>query len=465
MSASSRTPILVAVALPLVVLSIDFSGVAVALPQMGADLGVSTAQTGWVINAFALGAAGPLLVSGRTADRFGRRRMLVIGVALFGVGTITAALAPSIGVLIAARTVQGLATSLFMTASLSTVSTTFAGDRRAWAIGMWSAIGSTAAAAAPVVGGLVVEGLGWRWFFAVNVPLLVVAAAMITRYVPESFGDRRPVDGVGAVLATVSVTLVMFGVQEAGTHGFGAPRVSAPIVLGVLVFAVFVVQQRRVEDPLIERVVTRARAYRPPVAVAFLANWGFGALNILATFWLQDVRDLSPATTGLVFLAYSVPFAIMGALTGRVVGRAGPRSPMVLGMALVAASFVALTQLGATSPLWVVVVAMVLSGIGQGLAYNVSTTAAMSAVPDEAAGVASGLLTALRNVGVAAGVAVASLATATPSGATDAAADAEFAGGMTQAAWMIAVVSLLGMVAAFGVAARPQVSEAAASPG
>lgn len=463
MTERAATSILVAVALPLVALSIDFSGVAVALPQIGADFGVSAADAGWVINAFALGAAGPLLVSGRTADRFGRRRMLLIGVLLFCAGTAAAALAPTFDVLIASRVVQGLATSLFMTASLSAVSTAFAGDRRAWAIGMWSAIGSTAAAAAPVVGGLVVDALSWRWFFALNVPVLLVAAAMIARDVPESYGDRQPIDLVGAALATASVTLVVYGFQEAGSYGWRSPSVTVPIGLGTVLFAAFVLQQRRTSHPLIAAAILRARAYRPPVTVAFLANWGFGAINILLTFWLQDVRHLSAATTGMVFLAYSVPFAVMGALTGRVVQRFGSRAPMVAGMALVAGSFVALATLGATSPIGVVLVSMALSGVGQGLAYNVSTTAAMSSVPDEDAGVASGLLTALRNVGVAAGVAVATLATAAPVGSSDAAATAAFSTGLASAAWAMVGIALLGMLVALTASPRPGVSPSKAS--
>jgi DHA2 family methylenomycin A resistance protein-like MFS transporter len=452
------TSILVAVALPLVALSIDFSGVAVALPQIGRDLGVSSADAGWVINAFALGAAGPLLVSGRTADRFGRRRMLLIGVLLFCAGTAAAATAPTFEVLVAARVVQGLATSLFMTASLSAVSTAYRGDRRAWAIGMWSAIGSTAAAAAPVVGGLVVDALGWRWFFALNIPLLLVAAAMIARDVPETYGDRQPIDLLGAAIATSSVTLVVYGFQEAGTNGWRSSAVLGPIGLGVVLFAAFVVQQRRAAHPLIEPAIVHAHDYRPPVAVAFLANWGFGAINILLTFWLQDVRDLSAASTGVVFLAYSVPFAAMGALTGRVVQRLGSRTPMVVGMALVSGSFVALTTLGATSALWVVLLSMLLSGVGQGMAYNVSTTAAMASVPDQDAGVASGLLTALRNVGVAAGVAVATLATAAPAGTSDTTADADFTAGLAGAAWALVGVSLLGAVVALRASPRPGVN-------
>ena len=437
--------VLVAVALPLVVLSIDFSGVAVALPRIATDLGTTTASAGWVINAFALGAAGPLLVSGRIADRHGRRRLLLIGVSLFTVGTAGAALAPTFGVLVLARVVQGVATSLFMTASLSVVSTAYA-DRRAWAIGMWSAIGSTAAAAAPVIGGVVVDGLGWRWFFALNLPLLAVAVGMILRHVPESTGDRRPIDVVGAVLVTVSISLVVFGLQEAGNFGWTDLMVVVPGAAGLVTFALFVLQQRHGAVRLVDTAITGARAYRPPVTVAFLANWGFGAINILLTFWLQQARGESAAMTGVVFLAYSVPFAVLGASTGRVVARTGTRAPMAFGMLLVAGSFLVLTQLGATSAMWVVLVAMALSGVGQGLAYNVSTTAAMAAVPDEDAGVASGLLTAVRNVGVAAGVAVATLATAVPVGTTGTATD--FTSGLRGAAWVIAAVSALGCLVA-----------------
>ena len=457
-SPRSRTPILIAVALPLVVLSIDFAGVAVALPDIGRELEVSAAATGWVINAFALGAAGPLLVSGRLADLFGRRRMLLVGVGLFALGTLAAALAPAFWVLVLARGTQGVATSLFMTASLSVVSTTYTGDRRAWGIGMWSAIGSTAAAAAPVVGGLVVEALDWRWFFALNLPLLAVALVMTLAVVPESHGDRRRIDLTGAALATVALTFAVLALQEAGTSGWSDPLVVASGLVAVAVLGVFVLRERRSDAPLIPRGITASRAYRPPVAVAFLANWGFGALNILLTFWLQSVRGESAAVTGAVFLAYSVPFAVLGALTGRVVARFGGVAPMVLGTGLVAGSFLVLTQLGATSSLWVVLVAMALSGVGQGLAYNVSTTSAMAAVPDDDAGVASGLLTAMRNVGVAAGVAVATLATAgsataSSSDAPVAVTGAGFTEGLQRASWIIVAVSLLGTAVALAARA------------
>ncbi|MDQ2677666.1 MAG: MFS transporter [Actinomycetota bacterium] len=441
--------ILIAVALPLVVLSIDFSGVAVALPDIGDDLNASSGQVGWVLNAFALGAAGPLLVSGRIADRYGRRRLLLAGVGLFSVGTLLCAVAWTFEVLVLSRVVQGVATSLFMPASLSVVSTGAGPERRAWAIGMWSAIGSTAAAAAPVVGGLVVDALGWRWFFALNVPLLIVAAAMIVAVVPESRGDDRRIDLLGAAIVTTAVTAVVYGLQEAGLRGWTDPLVIGALVAGALLFVVFVIEQRGDGKALIDAAISRSAAYRPPVAVAFLANWGFGALNILLTFWLQDVRGESAAMTGVIFLAYSVPFAVLGAVTGRVARRYGTALPMAVGMVLVAGSFLVLTQLGATAPIAVVLVAMLLSGVGQGLSYNMSTTAAMAAVPDEDAGVASGLLTAVRNVGVAAGVALATLAT---SGGAPGDGGAAFTDGLRHASWVIVLVSMVGVGVA--VAAR-----------
>lgn len=395
-------PILLAVALPLVVLSIDFAGIAVALPEMSQEMGTSQSSAGWVINAFALGAAGPLLVTGRLADRIGRRRVVLVGVVLFGGATLVCSLAPGFLTLVSARTVQGVATSLFMPASLSVVSTAFS-DRRAWAIGVWSALGSTAAAAAPVVGGIVVESMGWRWFFIFNLPLLAMAAALIMRVVPESFGDDASIDWPGAALATGSISAVMIGLQVAATRGLMDPATITSLVMGGAAGLAFIAQQRSSTEPLITPAVRRARAYRPPLCVAFLANWGFGALNIIGTFWLQDVRGLSPLTAGLVFLAYSVPFALVGASTGRVVARFGHRTPMVVGVGLVTASFVLISLLGPGSAAVLIIVVMALSGVGQGLACNVSTTAAMGAIDDEDAGTASGLLTAIRNVGVAAG--------------------------------------------------------------
>lgn len=399
------------IALPLVVLSIDFAGVAVALPDIAEDFGVPSSDAVWVVDAFALGAAGPLLVAGRVADRVGRRRCLRLGTAVFAVGTLVAAVAPTFGILVGARTLQGAATAVFMTSSLSIVSDAFGPDRRAWAIGMWSAIGSAAAAFAPLVCGAIIGAAGWRVFFALDLPLLALSLWLSGTQLDETFGDRRQVDGIGAALATVAITSVVFALQELGDDGWRSPTVIVPALVGLAVGTAFLAQQRSSTSPLVDPALRRCRPFRPPVAVASLANWGFGAMNVMVTFWLQSTLGLSALQTGAVFLAYSVPFAVLGAFTGRVVARRGTTSPMVLGMVLITVSFGALAAVGTSGGLGLVVVAMVVAGVGQGLAFHVSTTAAMARVDPREGGSASGVLMALRNVGVAAGIALATAAT------------------------------------------------------
>ena len=438
------------IALPLVVLSIDFAGVAVALPDIGKDFGVPDSDAVWVVNAFALGAAGPLLVAGRVADRLGRRRCLRIGTAVFALGTLCAAVAPTFGILVAARTLQGASTAVFMTSSLSIVSEAFGAERRAWAIGMWSAIGATAAAFAPVVCGAIIGAAGWRVFFALDLPLLAVAAWLSTTQLDETFGDRRRVDWVGAALATVAITAVVFALQELGSEGWRSPDVIVPALVGLVIGSAFVAQQRSTATPLIDPTLRRCRAFRPPVAVASLANWGFGAMNVMVTFWLQSALGLSALQTGVVFLAYSLPFAALGALTGRVVGRRGTRMPMVVGMALIAVSFVALAAVGSSGGLGLVVVAMLAAGVGQGLAFHVSTTAAMGTIDPSEGGSASGVLMALRDVGVAAGVALATAATGAEGSS------------MRPAAVALAVVSAAGAVVALRSARSDDVGPGAA---
>ena len=427
---------LLTIALPLVVLSIDFAGVAVALPDIGEEFGIPSSDAVWVVNAFALGAAGPLLVAGRVSDRLGRRRCLRIGTAVFAVGTLCAAVAPTFGFLVAARAVQGASTAVFMTASLSIVSEVFGADRRAWAIGMWSAIGATAAALAPVVCGAIIGAAGWRVFFVLDLPLLAAAMWLSATHLDETFGDRRRVDGVGAALATVSITSVVLALQRLGSDGWRSPNVIVPALVGLAFGTAFAAQQRSSVTPLIDRNLRRCRAFRPPVAVASLANWGFGAMNVMITFWLQSALGLSALQTGAVFLAYSIPFAVLGALTGRVVGRRGTTTPMVVGMVLITGSFIALAAVGRSGGLGLVVVAMLAAGVGQGLAYHVSTTAAMGRISPSEGGSASGVLMALRDVGVAAGIALATAATG--AGGTS----------MRPAAIALAIVSAAGAVVA-----------------
>ncbi len=437
----SRWSILVAVSVPLAVLSIDFAGVSVALPSIGEDLNATQQQLGLVIGAFALGSAAPVLLVGRTVDRLGRRKVLVAGLLLFMVASLVCATSVNMWWLITGRLLQGGGTALFMPASLAVLSAAFAGSARDRAVGVWGAVAGVSGAAAPIVAGLILTAASWRWFFGINVVLLAGAILLTQAVITESTGDPAAVARRSAILGVASPALLVLGLQLGATRGWMEPGTVAALAASVVSTVAFAMEERRSGSPLIERAVRSSRGLRSSATVASLTNWGFGALTFLLTFWLQDEVGLSAIATGAVFLLYSVPFAVLGATNGQVVAKFGTAAPMTVGSLLVAASFAVLVFLGHGEARWPVISALLLSGVGQGLAYNVSTTAAVESVSRQHAGTASGVLTTMRNIGVAAGVSVAMTATGV--------SESDLGTAIAWAAVIIAAVSLLSAAVAW----------------
>lgn len=403
--------VLVAVSLPLAVLSIDFTGVVVALPEVGAALDAPSADLAWVVNAFALGFAGPLLVVGKVSDELGHRRVLLAGMTLFAIGSATCGLAPAFGVLVAGRFVQGLGTAGAMTASLALVADAYAGDARTTAIGRWSAVGGTASAVGPLVAGALTAALSWRAFFFVNLPLLAVAVVLTLRatVAPPRRRIGKGFDGVGAVTSAVGLVLVVLGLVNAADAPLWSPAVALPLGLGVVALATLVRHERRAADPLVPPDLFVRRAFQSPVRAATVANVGFGALELLVTLYLQDLRGWGPLETGVAFLVYSVPFAVVGAAMGRLGARWSVTALATGGLAVVATSFAVLALIGVL-PGVAIVGALGLAGVGQGLVYSASSAGAMGAVTSAEEGAGSAVLGVGRNLGLSVGIALASLA-------------------------------------------------------
>lgn len=427
---------LVSVSLPLAVLSIDFTGIIVALPTIGADLDVPASNLGWVVNAFALGFAGLLLIAGKLSDRVGHRAVLLAGLVVFATGSIACGTAQTFPVLVAGRLVQGLGTACFMTASLALVAAAYDEGDRPRAIGLWGAVGGAASAVGPLVGGALTEWASWRWFFLVNLPLLTLSIVLALRTIPRPplpvLGTTRPsFDLAGAAVGTSGIVLLVLGLQEAGDHPAGSPVVWASLVCGAGALLAFLAIERRANDPLVDAALLRRRAYVRPTTAALVANIGFGALQLLLTFQLQGQKGWSPLATGMAFLAYSIPFAVLGAQTGRLAGRWSLLTLLSTGLVVVSSSFVVLALLDPL-PTLAVAGALVLGGVGQGLVYSASSTAAMGAAPEDEAGVASGVLGVARNLGLATGIAVATIASQRPD---------DFATGVAAAAVLLALLT------------------------
>jgi EmrB/QacA subfamily drug resistance transporter len=400
--------VVAAMALATILITIDFGGLMILLPTIGRELDTSTTGLQWTANAYLLAFAVVMVAAGRLADIFGRRRLLLIGIAVFIVASSLCGLARADWWLIAARAVQGLGAGVFLTASLSIVSNAFPPDEQAKGIGVWSGVIGVGLAVGPFVGGFLTEVASWRWFFFVNIPVALLAVFLTLRVVGESRDETagRHVDLFGLVAITAGLTALVFGIQQSETLGWGSLFVIGPLVVAVILLTLFVFVEPRLREPLIDLRLFTNRGYLGANAVAFAQNFGFGAIMFFLTLYLQYVLDFSPLEAGLVFLPLTALFTIGNLQAGRLASAVGPRLPMAGGMTLIATAFLLLALVTPTSGLAIVVVALAIAGVGQALAFTISTTAGMGAIPAAKAGAASGVLQMVRQVGVVFGVAV-----------------------------------------------------------
>ena len=400
--------VVVAMALATILITLDFGGVMILLPTIGRVLDTSTTGLQWTANAYLLAFAVVMVAAGRLADIFGRRLLLLIGIAVFIVASSLCGLAQADWWLIAARAAQGLGAGVFLTASLSIVSNAFPSDEQSKGIGVWAGVIGIGIAVGPFVGGFLTEVASWRWFFFVNIPIALLSVFLTLRVVRESRDETagRHVDLFGLVTVTAGLTALVFGIQQSETLGWGSLFVIGTLVVAVILLALFVFVELRLREPLIDLALFTNRGYLGANAVAFAQNFGFGAVMFFLTLYLQYVLDFSPLEAGLVFLPLTALFTIGNLQAGRLASAIGPRLPMAGGMALIATAFLLLALVGVMSGLVIVVVALVIAGVGQALAYTISTTAGMGAIPPAKAGAASGVLQMVRQVGVVFGVAV-----------------------------------------------------------
>lgn len=396
----------------MILLTVDFFGITVALPRIGDDLDASTTTLLWTVNAYLLAFVSPMIAIGRFADIFGRRRMALIGIVLFVAASAACAGAPTVLFLIAARIVQGVGGGIIFTVSVSIVNNAFEPDERAKALGIWSGVGLAGSALGPFLAGILTEFASWRWFFFLNVPIGIVTFFITVAAVEESRDPtfRGGIDWTGFATLTIGFVLTIIGFQQASNEGWGTVVVLGPIVIGVVFLAVFVVNELRLKRrvPLVEFSLFRDLRFAGASVVAFIGNWMFGVILFFLTLYLQNVLDLNPLAAGGVFLFFSVPLVVMSPVGGRLVSRFGAQELMAVGMALVAVGMFFFTLIDADSGIGFVLIGLVIAGFGQGFAYNISNTAGMESMPDEKAGIASGVLQTARLMGIVIGLALSS---------------------------------------------------------
>ncbi|MCJ0869393.1 MFS transporter [Streptomyces sp. AP-93] len=370
---------------------LDSTVVNVALPAIGRDLGADLAVLQWTVNAYLLTLAGLILVGGALGDRFGRRRIFVLGVAWFAVGSLLCGIAPNAGVLIAARALQGIGGALLTPGSLALIQGSIHPDDRARAVGLWSGFGGVGAAVGPFLGGWLVDGPGWRWVFLLNVPVAALCIPVALRHVPES---RDPAahgrfDVAGAVLGAASLALLTYALIEARS---GAALVVGAAVGGVLLAAVFVVVERRRADPMVPPDIFSSRLFTAVNLVTLCVYAAFGGFFFLVVLQLQVVSGYSALAAGAALLPTTALMLLLSARSAQLGERIGPRIPLTVGPLLCAAGMLLMLRVGPQAPyVRDVLPALLVMGLGMAALVAPLTATVLSSVDPGRAGLASGI--------------------------------------------------------------------------
>jgi EmrB/QacA subfamily drug resistance transporter len=397
---------LAAVCLATFMLLLDVSVVVVALPSMRADLGGTFADAQWVLDAYTLALASLIMAGAVLADRFGRRRVFATGLAVFTLASGACALAGVPLVLNIGRAVQGLGGGLVLATAIPLIATAYAGPRRAAAVGTWAATVGLAVAVGPLVGGLLTDGLGWRWIFLVNVPLGIAALAIVRPAIAESFGPRRPLDPLGIGLLTTGLVALVFGTVRGGPAGWDDPLIVGAFGLGVVATAGFVAVELRAPTPVLDLRLLRNGRLAAFVLGAFTLGAGFlGVFVELSTFH-QGALGASPVQAGLRMLPMTIVYALTAVVAGRLLlPRADPVALLGGAMASIVAGLLLMRWIGPHNSWTVLLPGSALAGVGWGIVNPVTTEGALAAVEPAQAGMASGMVSFSRTAGFAAGVA------------------------------------------------------------
>ncbi|MFI2640030.1 MFS transporter [Streptomyces sp. NPDC018610] len=401
-----RMLVLAICCMSLLIVSIDNTVLNVALPSMQRELHASTSGLQWTIDAYTLVLASLLMLAGSTADRIGRKRVFMTGLIVFSVGSLLCSLAPNLELLIVFRMVQAVGGSMLNPVAMSIITNTFTDPReRARAIGVWGAVVGISMAAGPLVGGLLVESVGWRSIFWVNLPVGLAALLLTLRFVPESRAPkaRRP-DPVGQVLVIVLFGALTYAIIEAPEASLGTVVPFAVVALAALL-GLLAYEPRRAE-PLIDLRFFRSAPFSGATVIAVSAFAALGGFLFLSTLYLQNVRGLDALHAGLWMLPMALPTFLCAPLSGRLVGTRGPRLPLLVAGVAMTASAVLFAAFEAETSNLTLVVGYVLFGIGFGFVNAPITNTAVSGMPRAQAGVAAAVASTSRQLGQTLGVAV-----------------------------------------------------------
>ena len=440
---------------------IDGTVVNVALPAIGRSLDTDVAGLAWIVNSYTLTLAAFILLGGALGDRFGRRRMFLVGVGWFAVASLLCGVAPGGGLLIAARALQGIGGALLTPGSLAILQSTFRADDRARAIGAWSGLSGLASAAGPLVGGWLVQAASWRWVFLVNLPIAAAVVAVTLRHVPESSASstRTPLDLVGATVGAVGLGGLTYGLLQWDGHALSDVDVAVPLLVGLLALVAFLLRERTARDPMLPLAIFRSRVFSATNAVTFFVYAALGGVFFWLVLQLQIVSGFSPIDAGLALLPVTVLMLLLSARVGARAARSGPRALMTAGPLVCACSVALMTRIDADAGFLVDVLPVVtLFGVGLSLLVAPLTATVLAAVPGEHAGLASGVNNAVARAGSL--LAVAALPLVTGLGSVGAGRPARLDDAFDTAMWVCAGLLLAGALLSAAFVRRPALAVA-----
>jgi EmrB/QacA subfamily drug resistance transporter len=448
----------VVTALALFMVSLDNLVVTTALPVIKADLGATLAQLEWTVNAYTLTFAVLLLTGAALGDRFGRKRVFIVGLSVFTAGSAIAALAPTGDALVVARAIQGVGAAIVMPLTLTLLSAAVPADRRGLALGAWGGITGLAIALGPLVGGAIVEGLNWQWIFWLNVPIGLAVVPLAVLFLRESHGPDGKLDLPGLVLVSAGLFALVWAFINGNDEGWTSAPILTALAAAAVLLAGFVAREARAASPMLPLRFFGSRSFSAANGVSLLMSFGvFGSIFLLAQFF-QIVQGYSPVEAGLRTLPWTAMPIFVAPIAGVLSGRIGSRPLLVVGMALMSVGLAWIAVVSSPTVEYLALVpALVLAGTGMSLFFAPTANLVLSSVRPDEEGLASGANNTIREIGGVFGVAVlASVFSASGSYASPQA----FVDGMIPAVWVGAAVVAVGVLVALAIPAHRRVTSA-----
>jgi EmrB/QacA subfamily drug resistance transporter len=401
---------LASLSVALFMIMLDNTIVNVALPSIQRDLGISRSELEWTVTAYALTFAVLLLTGGKLGDLLGRRKIFMLGLAVFTLSSLWCGLSGGATELIAARSVQGVGAALMMPATLSIISATFAPAERGTAIGIWAGVSASALAIGPLLGGVITQHLSWNWIFYVNVPIGAIGLATTTLTVPESRDTSREqrLDLPGLLSSGIGMFALVYALIEANNYGWTSARILGLFAISAIALVTFVLLELHQRLPMLDVTLFRTGTFLGANVVALLVTLAMFGIFFFFPIYLQTVHEpnWSPTQVGAALLPWTLMVVIFAPIAGKLSDRVGSRWLMAAGMTTVAACCAILSTVGVDSSFWHMLPGFVLGGVGMSFTMTPMSAAAMGAVPVAKAGVASGVLNTFRQIGAALGIAI-----------------------------------------------------------